>query len=467
MILFPFITLDTVACSIVKTANEHASLQFSGHIELELEEDYLKKSMSESQVELLSIDEAGETYTLFVGVTRNFRIKKEGTLLLMSLDAVSSSYYMDLTPKTRVFQNTATTYNEILDFLGKSYNNFGKLMSVGDGSQIGSVLVQYHETDWAFMKRMASHFHSVILPAYRKEGFRVLFGYPNGKQDASFGQDEITVRKAVGEYLKKVENDTGSLIESDVTCLEIDSRDIYEIGDSFVFNGQTYYIASIKSNYVGMELVHHYLLKPKGGLNESKIYNEHIIGASLDATITGVSRDTVKVKVNADGIQNPAKWLPYSTVYSSPDGTGWYCMPEKGDSVRLYFPSEREDQGYVISAVHVINTSGSSSSTSDEPRSDPDNKSLKNKDGKEILLTPGLIRVTCNEQTYIEISDEEGIKIISDKPIVIQSKDSIEMASTEGAVTVMAKESIELAQQGTSIKIEDEIHLNGAKVHME
>ena len=50
-----------------------------------------------------------------------------------------------------------------------------------------------------------------------------------------------------------------------------------------------------------------------------------------------------------------ARWFPYATVYSSGDGTGWYCMPEIGDKIRLYFPTEKEQDAYVISAYHEGN----------------------------------------------------------------------------------------------------------------
>ena len=70
--------------------------------------------------------------------------------------------------------------------------------------------------------------------------------------------------------------------------------------------------------------------------------------------ITDVKKDTVKVVLMEDETGGWAgqKWFAYSTIYSSPDGTGWYCMPEKGDSVRLYFPNENEAEAYVNSSVN-------------------------------------------------------------------------------------------------------------------
>lgn len=48
---------------------------------------------------------------------------------------------------------------------------------------------------------------------------------------------------------------------------------------------------------------------------------------------------------------NSNYWFPYSTIYASEDNTGWYCMPEIGDSIRIYFPSKKEEEGIAISSV--------------------------------------------------------------------------------------------------------------------
>lgn len=278
------------------------------------------------------------------------------------------------------------------------------------------------------------------------------------------GLEDIAVELSMvgddgSEYLSKTKNQLLSLIEADALCLEVDSRDVYEIGDSFPFQGQTYYIYEIESVLDGRELIHHYKLRSKAALQTIKQFNERMIGASLEATISGVSNDTVRVNIASDGIQSNRKWFLYSTVYSSPDGTGWYCMPEEGDSVRLYLPNEKEKDGYIISAVHVP--------IDGEARSIPDNKSLKSKYGKEVLFTPSLLRLTNNNGMSVEISDEDGITISSDKAVTIEAKEGVQIASMEQSIEVVAPESIVLKQGDTTLTMEDDIHLDGAQVHME
>lgn len=135
-------------------------------------------------------------------------------------------------------------------------------------------------------------------------------------------------------------------------------------------------------------------------------------------------------------------------------------MPEAGDSVRLYMPGAKESEAYIISAVHLSKDCGGA-------RVNPDHKSLKSKYNKEVLFTPTSLVFTNNKGMSIEILDEEGIRITSDKSVFIQSDEAIQIASLEQSVSVIAPESIVLEQGQTKMTIQDEIHLDGAQVHIE
>lgn len=457
--LSPFHTLDTLSCHIKKCVNDHMRFEFCGLIQPEDEENFLNTGMEDIAVELSMVGEDGSEYLLCCGVARDIQIQREGDLRRLSVEAVSGTYYEDLVKYVRVFQDSSSTYDVVLKHNEKNYQDAGHSMMIGNGSTIGDLVVQYRETDWEFARRMASHFNSVVVPAYRTKGIHYYFGFPDGKQNIELSKHTYTIRKDAGDYLTKTKNQVLSLIEADALCLEVESRDVYEIGDSFPFQGQTYYIYEIESVLDGRELVHHYKLRSKAALQTIKQFNERMIGASLEANISGVSKDTVQVNIAADGIQSNRKWFLYSTVYSSPDGTGWYCMPEEGDSVRLYLPNEKEKDGYIISAVHVP--------ADGEARSTPDNKSLKSKYGKEVLFTPSLLRLTNNKGMTVEILDDEGIVISSDKAVKIEATEGVQITSLEQSVEIAAPESIELMQGKTTLTMKDDIHLNGAQVHME
>ena len=63
----------------------------------------------------------------------------------------------------------------------------------------------------------------------------------------------------------------------------------------------------------------------------------------VSGKITATQKAVVQVSIDKDENEEAGvRWLPYATVYSTPDGTGWYCMPEGGDSIRLYAPNEHD-----------------------------------------------------------------------------------------------------------------------------
>ena len=112
-----------------------------------------------------------------------------------------------------------------------------------------------------------------------------------------------------------------------------------------------------------------------------------------------VRADVVRVSLRTDARKETGKWFSFSTVYSSPDGSGWYCMPEPGDEIRLYFPTEQEKHGYVISAVHLpvkhrIGTVAAAFSTESDTVNNPGNRKEKNPGASRSDPTHKTI-VTC------------------------------------------------------------------------
>ena len=135
-------------------------------------------------------------------------------------------------------------------------------------------------------------------------------------------------------------------------------------------------------------------------------------------------------------------------------------MPEEGDSIRLYAPNEHDEQVYVASAVHLPLVSG-------PERSNPDFKSIMNKQRKEILFTPGTLLMTNNKGMSIELSDQEGIKIVSDKAIIIRSDSSVDITSTTSTLNVTAPERLIFRQGGTKMDMQDKLFFKGAQVHLD
>ena len=329
------------------------------------------------------------------------------------------------------------------------------MMFVGDGATIPGTVVQYNETDWAFAKRLASHFNSVLLPNSHLDGKKFYFGLQSSPARHVLDTVNYSVKRVKGQLAPECDMSSPA---RDMIYYIVKEREIYHLGNCVILNGMELYVSAIETELVGSELYHTYFLKSRDDFHSPKIYNPTLIGASMQGNILTVQRDVVEVTLTDD--ENAAgagtRWYPYSTVYSSPDGTGWYCMPEPGDAVRLYFPTMNESQAYVISSTHEASPG----------RSEPDNKSIKNKQEKEVLFMPDKLIVTNNDGMSIIIDDAEGITIASDKNIVFEAADTIQVISGE-EVDMIASVQISMEQGETAFALAEVVGMQGSQVRLD
>ena len=314
------------------------------------------------------------------------------------------------------------------------------------------LITQYKETDWEFVKRMASRFNSIVIPDYHSGGnVRYYFGLPRREAKIEMSPNTYQIKKDLSEYSIKTNHEVIDFLESDSMYYIVEDRNIYKIADKGSFMGRELYIHSLESHLVGEELKNYYTLKSQSGFKTIFYHNDLLTGASLNGWIHDVAKDIVQVRLQVDPDINLSgtRWFPYSTVYSNPEGSGWYCMPEIGDCIRLYLPSNAEDEAYVISSTNLQATDGIS-------RTDPTRKSIKNINGKEIELNEKQIILTNNQEESgnlmkIVIDDDKGIEIYSAKNISIACEDILNVASLQNSVTVAGLTDISINQgEGTS-----------------
>lgn len=447
----PFPLLDVVKVEGYQQVNEHGYLTISGHIGEEEENSYLSVAMRPNLVvSVTTQDEFDNEQIFFRGVITNFIVKVENEVRLLILELQTNSLLMDLVPHIRSYQSSSITFDSIINSIKSGYGTSTVITNAGENKKIPGLIMQYQETDWAFVKRLASHFHTVLVPDTRGEGIRYTFGLPQESNPKKVQTKYFTIGRCRSLL-------PGGTKEGSTVYYDYLSREIYDLGSSIIINGMKLFVFSIKTELSGSELYHTYRLTTKDGFMAPKLYNETAIGISLNATVTSVHKDVVQIAIHND--ENKAKagarWFQYATVYSSPDGTGWYCMPEVGDDVRIYIPDENEENAYVISSSHL--------QASNSARTNPNFKSIMNPQKKEVLFTPSSLIITNNAGMSIELSDEEGIKIISDKAIIIKSEDAIDISSTTAKLEVSAPEAVSLKQGSTKMLLDEKIHFEGSR----
>lgn len=447
--------------TIMRTVNAHAEASVTVQIRDGQEEEYLGMLTGEAWVKITGISgqDAGAIHTvLFHGIVTDFSFSHDSYGTTMHLALASGTVLMDLKPHFRVFQNENTLCAAIHEKIVCAYPEGRVMIAEGGGDRPEGVLIQYHETDWEFLKRTAAGAGRCLVPDSSKKGVRYTIGLPEGmKRDLP--TDRIRIKLDMRGYMEKTLGGMAWLRTADMPELVITDREICQIGDRITYQGKEYYICQIETGYQGGECLHTYHLRTKEALSPSAIPHEAVTGCSFDAVVTGVQKDRVQVEIAQDewNAQDGKKWFLYATVYSSPDGTGWYCMPEPGDSVRLHVPESEEDS-FVMSAVHR---------ETDAARQNPDYKSFKTKYGKEILFTPDSILMTNNQGMTVEMNDSEGIMITSDRDIVVEAKENLTISSNSASLLIAAEDRLQVRQGGTSMTLSGDIAFTGGEFRIQ
>lgn len=449
---FEYISFLECKCSVA--FQKHGEFYVKGLISKENAKSYQNILDKELWISVKYFDEYEEEKIFFCGVLVEATMLCENELFVLTLIIKSGSFLMDLQQHFRTFQGSNTSFGEIMLTCTKDYKNGNFIMFQKSKNTIDDLFIQYRETDWRFIKRVSSALHLPILPETLVEGSKIYIGIPNRKKIQKSKEYNYTILKNRKEFLKK--NHLG-ISETDVETYVISSREIYNVGDSLEFLNKEFCIAARETIYKGNEWIHTYYLRTFNGMMTMTEYNIKLIGLSKKAIVTDIVKDMIQISFDGDENRSlKRKWFPFSTIYSTADGTGWYCMPEPGDEVRILFPDEWEKNAYAVSSVHMAA----------DTRINPEEKSFINRQKKEIIFTPNSIILRNNRGTSIELSDKDGISLITDKNILLKADDNIKISSNENSIEFNGNTKVEFIQDIVQLKLENDIIMSGGKIFM-
>ena len=459
--VLPYSLESITAFELIQEVNEHVSLRVGGLVSDEAMDRYVEQAEAGETIQVV-VKDGEQAKTLFHGMLTSISVQYVQGVRRLMIEAGSSTLWMDMVKQTRSFQDEQRTYLQLFKQLLGSYSPASLRDEASTGKETGGLLMQYQETDWCFMKRLASHFQAPLIPGSAREGIQLYVGLPEGGEPLELQEHNYEVHNQVQEYQRKVGSGVELMGAQGSLAYHVTSPKWMELGRRVMFQGKMLHVARVNSQLEQGVLIHSYELRAREGLKVPREYNTALTGVSLFGRILAVAKDKVQVRLHDDESRNEggrARWFPYSTVYSSPDGTGWYCMPEVGDEVRLYFPDRDEQHAFAASSVDTA-------SSNSQKRSDPEIKSISTKYGKQIVFKPGAVEIVGGGGLLLRLTDDGGIELNSDKKISLMAQEDIEIVG--GAKIVLQGESgIELTQAGASLKIEDEVTLRGGRVNME
>ena len=344
-------------------------------------------------------------------------------------------------------------------------------------AKVGRFLLQFQETDWEFIKRVASIEHLGLIPDMTGKQPRFFIGLPKGREEKIVPPCKHTVHRLLEKAEKEVANDNvkEGVWQGDYLQYRLyDVIEHYDIGDVVRF-AQEQYIVVEKTSILKKEdgiLRNDYVIQKKKGISFPRLYNHALRGNSLTGTVIDVKRNFTKLHLHIDqeGQEiETAFWFPQPQYFTAGSDSGFCIMPERGDMMRLHFPTKDESEHYIIcsdngdfgklfEAIHASRSGKEEEKPSAPPLSDsnaPYEKYLSTPGRKGMLLNDGMIKYhTTGDISTIQIEDGKGVTISSEGNIELLAN-NISLNGGE-KIKLSAEKKIEMTCGGSSIVIDGE-----------
>lgn len=410
----PFALEGIVEMKVEQSLNHHAAMYLKGIVPKENGDSGVMDT-DDSTVVMVS-DQDG---VIFRGLVQNIRASFQGEVCYLEVWAASFSVKADTDVLSRSFQDGGMNYQQIGELMAGE--NGLSLSMEASALSINNLLLQYQETNWEFLKRIASHNHSVLLPSVEEPKF--YFGIPKGNQKGSLLSYRFSVGKNIGRYRRHTGAGVDGAPDDSLEYMVTADDSVLSIGDTVDYNGNALFVREALIHLADAVLTCRYVLCPENGLKVPVSYNQHITGLTLSGQVLELNQDTVKVLLCVDESQDTAKAyaFPYITPYSAENHTGLYLMPEPGDVVNIQFPTEDESLAVALSSYRQVES---------DRMGDPNVKYLRTPNDKEIKISPEEILITAKTGgLYIRLNQDDGIEVFSQHGIMVNTLSSIDVTA--------------------------------------
>ncbi len=393
---------------------------------------------------------------LFCGVVTRIQAQTGGGYCVVRLEAVTGSYQMDLYAQNRSFQDTAMTAGELVQKVMEGYAGQGKILFSVPDRELGQIMVQYQETDWAFLNRILSGCGTCACVDSAQPGICLRAGLADTGAETDWDRLPYSVLRDTAP------SDTAKSLKGQL-CYLVDVCDVLPLGEKVRFHNQELYIGRIQRSVREGLLVNSYSLYFPEGLAVARYDNPFLGGVSINGTVTSVKRNRLQAQLETDALTayRSRYFFPFSTVAASPDGSGWYCMPREGDCVRIFFPTADESKGYAIANLHR-----EAGAAPEDGMKNPDVKEITAPDGKTVRFIAGGIEIAAGDgKGSVVLTNDGQAKLQTDEDIRITAGQELDLVSG-GILEVTAGTQIEIVNDaGGSMRItNDTVEINAAVI---
>ena len=281
----------------------------------------------------------------------------------------------------------------------------------------GFQLIQYRETDWAFIRRLASRFGMAVYPETTLGGGKLTVDLPQTGNAGELSCLGYTARIDRKFYQAGGEQEGRS--REQYQTYEVRSMELRRVGDAVTWDGKHLFVCARKAELRDGMLEFVYILSGREWTWQKRLGNPKISGMSLLGTVEGCSGETVRLLLDIDR-GRPAQ-LSYPWTWVPATGNLMYLMPQVGTRVSLYFKGEEETDAIAVNCIR----SGDGCAQADYR-----DKSLTTEHGMQLRLNQGDMGIVSLKEKLL-LDDMEGIRIAGSGSLHILAAGEVKIAASE------------------------------------
>lgn len=366
----------------------------------------------------------GNRVVLFTGYIEDLKIHHMGAdYYEIEVDLLGTSCKLDQDKRNRSFQDVSMTHEGVMKKASSSTSGCSITWNGSPARPIGMPVIQYMETDWEFILRMASIYNKNVFANVSAE-------YPLlsiGMELSSSGVElkEHFYRVGVSKRFYELGGKRAGLIKKNFQYYQVTSRLKADMGQYVTFLGMQLVVCEKITRLSESEIRYTYRLSTQDYGSAKTIYNQSFIGRTILGNVIETKGETLKLDLELsdddhdNSVAYPYNWTPET-------GNIMYCMPKAGTKVSLYFGDEEESSATVVNCVR---TNGATCGK----MGNPSNKHFTSEDGLAMDLN-------LDDMHFATAEDPKGnafsrFFLLDDKSITFE---------TVGTINVVANQSLNI-----------------------
>lgn len=415
--------IQILELSIQQGINDHSHAYFKGMLREGINPEQLQMKLQDETISIVS-EKAGSERKLFVGYLDTIKIEKEGEgVHFAEVNLLSTSCKLDQSIKNRSFQDVSLTHEQVIEKVAIETQMATILWNIEESTAIGKPVIQYSETDWEFIVRMASFYGYPVIPSMTELTPVLSIGFLKSAGEAKLEATKYIC--GVSEAYYALGGRNSGISKGDYLFYKVETTKAFLIGQTVAFRGESFIVCNMEARMLASELIYSYTLGQEVLQRVRRIYNTNFIGHTILGTVIETEAETVKLHLNLsdepgdDSTAFPYEWTPES-------GNIMYCMPQKGTIASLYFSDFDEASGAVVNCIrkngatskHMENTS---------------NKRFTTEDGLNMCLKEEVVDFSLPEAddassfAKCTLPDDYGVAMLTQGQISIGATNDIEI----------------------------------------